>query len=342
MLCQLLARAHRNVASFPGSGDRSPAPLARMMCVRPRWCNNAASSGSESLVKKLQLLAKNAQPNAIIPRRRGSASPSTSGSWEAISKVSTDRPTEALELFEKVYEHGKKAIPAWVVPLLVSASGKVQKVERLIDVLVSEVESGRLVLQQRHLTQLISSLGSSNQLEPALALYELLEPNEVTFTAMLDVITRYPDEISRAKTLWQNLKQKKAGETFDINLYTTLSELTLSHHKFDWYQEVEQECRSNYHIAVSKNSTALIAKSCYSPKHCIHVSGLLRRNWLPTLPLDHSSDLYASLYSRCRAWEAIRQSKPGNPLTPQEIERWEQDVDFWLANMEQTPPHLDP
>lgn len=319
-------------------------------------CTNSTSSAVISptidvvkpttMVEKLKYLVSKASENRVVSttlNRDVLVHSRSHNVWNEVYHMKAQNPKEIVIEIERLYE-GTGEISPSVLPAMLSAYGKTNNVNRLVDILVTEVDRNQLQLQWRHLTQLISSLGRSQNISCAMALYDLLAPkyqSSIVLNSIVDALSHNhrPDLAKRVSHEWL----LKHPRIHDINMYTTLAEAALKHHQFDWFQSIELDCRNNYHSALSSNRVALVSSSQYSPKHCVHVSSLLRRNWLPTLDIPKSSHSYRTVSISLAQWNHIRPSLPGNPLKKEEIDRWESDVDQWLVvlreHLQHTPTH---
>jgi len=250
-------------------------------------------------------------------------------------------PEKLTKTFERLYDP-HRSIPPSLMNVIIGAYGKMELGHRILDVVVQETKKGLFVPQTRHLTNLIGALGRSGDLDAALTLYYLMIPLDidcVTFISMVDVLSssHHPD---LAFSLWKDW-QHSAHCYPILNVFTTLSEAAIRANRFDLFQEAEMAARELYHKAVAEKRLARIADSQYTPKHCIHVSRLLKRFWYPMLRPITPEQLKESVKMSLQAWINVRSALPGSPLTAPEISQWEADVDAWMSCNDLYAPSKD-
>jgi hypothetical protein len=288
------------------------------------------------LQPKLELLTSrlplsNINSASIIPDN-GYMSVANKQKWITLARNMLKNPVALATEFERLLQT-KQPVPPQVMSLAITSFGRLAQGLRILDLMTEEVSRGAFTPQLRHVTNLITALGQSNEYEAVLVLYQLLlesHYDNITFVAVVDVLAR-SYHLDLIQKLWYDWRNMENCPPPTINFFTTLCEAYLRGRRFDLFQEAEEERRRLYQEAVSQNKWSRIAVLQTTPKHCTHVSRLLRLRWFKRLPSTIPQHLRDNLAQNLDSWSQIRKVLPGSPLTKAEREKWEIDLDFWIS-----------
>lgn len=250
-------------------------------------------------------------------------------------------PEAVVSAFEENFEQNMD-IPPFLVNTLIGAYGKLELGHRVLDLVLQETKKGVFRPHKRHLTNLMGALGRSGDLEASIALYHLMsisEADSITLISIIDILSRaYHAEL--AFQLWRSWRLSNPSLPV-LNVYTTLSEAAIKAHRFDIFQQAEMDARMEYHKALASKKLSRIASLQYTPKHCIYLSTLLLRFWIPSLRPIMPQDIRLTLNDTLTTWTKVRTTLPGSPLSSNEISQWESDVDFWISINSSYGPSID-